>query len=179
MKCIYWILIVLLFLGCSTPKPIITSDINVTREITEEPRISEYKVAEPDSALIRALAQCDENNQLLITALDSVNGSRIQASFQATPTNDGIILDFQCKEDSLVAEIEVRDRTIRELREEKKTIEVPVPIPLSTKSFCSYAPGIASTLISPITSIPLLELFVGLLKRSWSPLRIYNSQDTS
>ncbi len=154
MKCIYWILIVLLFLGCSTPKPIITSDINVTREITEEPRISEYKVAEPDSALIRALAQCDENNQLLITALDSVNGSRIQASFQATPTNDGIILDFQCKEDSLVAEIEVRDRTIRELREEKKTIEVPIAIPLSKwETFCLVLGEIVVTIVTIVILI--------------------------
>ena len=154
MKCIYWILIVLLFLGCSTPKPIITSDINVTREITEEPRISEYKVAEPDSALIRALAQCDENNQLLITALDSVNGSRIQASFQATPTNDGIILDFQCKEDSLVAEIEVRDRTIRELREEKKTIEVAIPIPLSKwETFCLVLGKITIAIVTMVILI--------------------------
>ena len=59
MKRIYWTLIVLLLFGCKTPKPIVTSDINVTREITEELRIEERKVAEPDSALIRALAQCD------------------------------------------------------------------------------------------------------------------------
>ena len=136
MKRIYWTLIVLLLFGCNTPKPIVTSDINVTREITEEPRIEERKVAEPDSALIRALAQCDENNQLLITTLDSVNGSRIQANLQTTQTEDGgVIFDFQCKEDSLIAEIEVRDRTIRELREEKKT--VPVPIELSKwETFC-------------------------------------------
>ena len=136
MKRIYWTLIVLLLFGCNTPKPIVTSDINVTREITEESRIEERKVAEPDSALIRALAQCDENNQLLITTLDSVNGSRIQANLQTTQTEDGgVIFDFQCKEDSLIAEIEVRDRTIRELREEKKT--VPVPIELSKwETFC-------------------------------------------
>ena len=103
MKRIYWTLIVLLLFGCNTPKPIVTSDINVTREITEESRIEERKVAEPDSALIRALAQCDENNQLLITTLDSVNGSRIQANLQTTQTEDGgVIFDFQCKEDSLL-----------------------------------------------------------------------------
>lgn len=138
MKRIYWTLIVLLLFGCNTPKPIVTSDINVTREITEEPRIEERKVAESDSALIRALAQCDENNQLLITTLDSVNGSRIQANLQTTPTEDGgVVFDFQCKEDSLIAEIEVRDRTIRELREEKKTVPVPVPIELSKwETFC-------------------------------------------
>ena len=144
----------LLFFGCSTPKPIITSDINVTREITEEPRIVERKVAEPDSALIRALAQCDENNQLLITALDSVSGSRIQTTLQTTPTEGGVILDFQCKEDSLVAEIEVRDRTIRELREEKKTIEVPVPIPLSKwETFCLVLGKIAVAIVTIVILI--------------------------
>ena len=68
MKRIYWIIIVLLFFGCSTPKSVITSDINVTREITEEPRIVESKVAcsELHTMCTKLCAMCTPNESLCV-----------------------------------------------------------------------------------------------------------------
>ena len=70
----------MLVCSCSTGKQI-ASEVTTRQEVKEETRTEIKKVADPDSALIRALFECDENNKLLITALDSMQGGAAQTPF--------------------------------------------------------------------------------------------------
>lgn len=158
MKKSFIYILILLLIGCTTQRPpVIASSTTIERDTTEQTRIERKKVAEPDSAAYRALAECDENNRLLINALDSINGSRIKTNLKITedPKTGGAILDFTCREDSLMAEIEHLDRIIRELETNTNTVEKLVEKPLTEwQSFCMVLGKISFALI--ILSIIIL-----------------------
>lgn len=163
MKKLFPYILILLLVGCRTwpPTPtIVASSQTIERDTTEQTRIEVKKIAEPDSATYRALAECDENNRLLINAIDSINGSRIQANLKITedPVTGGAIIDFTCREDSLMAEIEHRDRIIRELETNTNTVEKIVEKPLTDwQSFCLVLGKIAFALV--VLSIIILIAF--------------------
>lgn len=147
----------MLVCSCSTGKQI-ASEVTTKQEVKEETRTETKKVADPDSALIRALFECDENNKLLITALDSMQGDRIKPSIDIKPNGDGsYMVDFTCNEDSLIAEIEHRDRIINNYKQEKQIVEVKVPIPLSKwESFCLVLGEIFIALLALIILITII-----------------------
>lgn len=149
--------------SCSTKKAV-ASDVSFIQEVKEETRIESTKVADADSALIRALFECDEQNRLLMSTLDSTEGERIKPSISVTQDeNGGYIVDFTCKEDSLIKEIEVRDKIINNLRQETNTIEVEVPIPLSNwESFCLV---LGKIVIGLLTLIILITIIIQVCKR--------------
>lgn len=162
MKKLFPYILILLLVGCRTwpPPTIVASSKTIERDTTEQTRIEEEKVAEPDSTAYRALAECDENNRLLINIIDSINGSRIQANLKITedPETGGAIIDFTCREDSLMAEIEHRDRIIRELETNTNTVEKIVEKPLTEwQSFCLVLGKIAFALV--VLSIIILIAF--------------------
>lgn len=163
MKKLFPYILILLLVGCRTWPPthtIVASSQTIERDTTEQTRIEVKKIAEPDSATYRALAECDENNRLLINAIDSINGSRIQANLKITedPVTGGAIIDFTCREDSLMAEIEHRDRIIRELETNTNIVEKIVEKPLTDwQSFCLVLGKIAFALV--VLSIIILIAF--------------------
>lgn len=105
----------------------------------------------PDSASVVAYLRCDSSFRVIVTQLSIANGKRIRAEFQVekltvengelkaengvlkSRLNDAetvfkppnveslTVLTINCKEDSLMQEIELRERTIRELSETKQT----------------------------------------------------------
>lgn len=82
-------------------------------------------VAPQDSASIKALFTCDSLNNALLNELSEKEGQRIKPSINLTKKEDGSIeVEFQCKEDSLQTEIEIREKIIEEQREIIQTLEV-------------------------------------------------------
>ena len=172
MKKLLPYILILLLVGCRTwpPTPsVIASNTVIERDTTEDTRIEERKVADADSAAYRALAECDENNRLLINALDSINGSRIKANLKITedPKTGGAIIDFTCREDSLMAEIEHRDRVIRELEKNTNIVEKIVEKPLTEwQSFCMVLGKISFALvILSIVILIVIKICKRLIKR--------------
>lgn len=74
-----------------------------------------------DSATIRALLHCSQDNELLIKRLSTHQGDNLEINIVANRVNDSTsLLVVDCKHDSLEHVIKIRDRTIRSLRESYK-----------------------------------------------------------
>lgn len=125
-------------------------------------------VAEADSAGARALFECDSTNQVLMNLLSTASGNRIEVNVTANRTNTGgLVVEFECKEDSLMAEIQLRDRVIKEQTEKIKTLEVEVEVekPLGKwDSFCIVLGyifmGCLALLIVTVIVITLCKIFM-------------------
>ena len=95
------------------------SEIEIVRDTTI--------ITEPDSATIRALFKCDSANNALLAELSERDGKRIDAGVYVKQNSDGsIAVEFNCKEDSLINEIQIRDKIISDLRKEKEVVRVEV-----------------------------------------------------
>lgn len=117
--------VIFIFRGCSSQKVIAeTSDVQRTeREIIRDTIVK----TEADSATIQALMECDSTNSVILRQLETQNGERIKPSAKITPKEDGtLMIQFDCKEDSLEHEIQVRDKIIEEMRNNVKVVEKEV-----------------------------------------------------
>lgn len=79
-------------------------------------------ITQPDSASMQALLHCDSAYNVVIDELTTLQGERIKAASSAKQTGGGLILKLDCKEDSLINEIQLRDSIISNF--EKQTVVV-------------------------------------------------------
>ena len=131
----YILLAIALLVGaCKTQQPPVMTDTStIERTEKEIPRDTVIK-EKPDSAAINALLVCDSLNNVLLKQLEVQSGDRIKPTINIVPQEDGTVkIAFECKEDSLRHEIQLRDKLIETLREQKK--EVPVYVEKPYKQF--------------------------------------------
>lgn len=111
------------FLSCSTPQGLhdTTEKIRTEREIIRDTTI----VTQADSATIRALMSCDSTNNVLLLALETEAGERIDPHVTLHQHENGtLLLQFDCKEDSLAYEIQLRDKVIEEMKSTTREVAV-------------------------------------------------------
>jgi len=105
-----------------------------------------------DSASIRALLECDSLNRVVMRELEIERGKRIVPTLKpiylpaatqgvSNGVSNQLLLEFDCKEDSLRHIIHVQDSIINRLR-----IERPEPIVIKEKGFVYYC-GVAFIVI--------------------------------
>lgn len=101
-----------LFVGCVPRGTVTSTRDSVFIERTIERRDTTYMVA-PDSAALRLLVECDSNFQAVVRELEVANGERINASAKYTNKGGALLVDVECKEDSLCVLVEQLRETIR------------------------------------------------------------------
>lgn len=113
----------LFLMSCKSPQPTVAGTTS-NRTETNYVRDTNITVAPEDSAAIKALIRCDSLNNALLTELSQKDGERIKPSLQLKQNEDGSLdIQFNCKEDSLQAEIELRDKVISEFQKETIVVE--------------------------------------------------------
>lgn len=111
----------LLMSSCRTCEPIIET---VEKQVTVKIHTRDTVITEkPDSASMRALLYCDSAYNVVLDELITMQGDRIETELEMERLrNGGLLLNMNCKEDSLRHEIQLRDSTITELQ--KQTVIV-------------------------------------------------------
>ena len=113
-----------LFIGCKINQPIV--------ETIEKEKIVEVHtrdtaiITKADSASIHALLKCDSAYNVVVGELTTMQGERIKASSNVQKQGKDLLLSLDCKEDSLVNEIQLRDSVIREFEKNTEIIQVKV-----------------------------------------------------
>lgn len=109
-----WLVIFMCFLlvGCVPRGTITSTRDSVFVERTIERHDTAYMVA-PDTAALRLLVECDSNFQAVVRELEVVNGERIKASAKTESSGGALLVDVECKEDSLRVLVEQLRETIR------------------------------------------------------------------
>lgn len=103
-------------------------------------------VVRPDSATVRALVHCDSTNRVLLDLLETVNGDRVNAGIHVKTHPDGsATLTVDCKADSLLMELQLRDREIERLQHETHTVLVPREMTWWQRAFIAI--GVLTTLL--------------------------------
>lgn len=73
-------------------------------------------ITKADSASLYALLRCDSANNVLLDALSITQGERINANTHTQVRPDGgLLIQFDCKEDSLAYVVHLQDSIIKEL----------------------------------------------------------------
>ena len=111
----------LLMTSCRTCEPIIETvdSVRIVNIYTRDTVITDR----PDSASMRALLHCDSAYNVILYELVTMQGDRIKTELEMERLrNGGLLLNMNCKEDSLRHEIQLRDSTITELQ--KQTVVV-------------------------------------------------------
>ena len=109
----------LCLVSCKTCTPIV--------ETVEKEKIVEIHtrdtaiITNPDSASIRALLHCDSAYNVVIDELNILQGWYINANAHTQHNNGGMIIEMDCKTDSLINEIQLRDSIIMSL---EKTTDI-------------------------------------------------------
>lgn len=105
----YTILFAALFTSCRCPECVTTTE---TERIVEVRTHDTTIVTEADSASIRALFRCDSAYNVVMYELVTIQGERIEASVNAQKQGKDLAISLDCKEDSLLTEIQLRDSII-------------------------------------------------------------------
>lgn len=111
----------LLMTSCRTCEPIIET---VEKQVIVKIHTRDTVITTtPDSARMRALLHCDSAYNVILDELVTIQGDRIETELEMERLrNGGLLLNMNCKEDSLHHEIQLRDSTITELQ--KNTVMV-------------------------------------------------------
>lgn len=123
-----WIVFALMYLyafllmsSCRTCEPIIETvdSVRIVNVHTRDTVITE----KPDSASMRALLYCDSAYNVILYELVTMQGDRIKTELEMERLHyGGLLLNMNCKEDSLHHELQLRDSTITEIK--KQTVVV-------------------------------------------------------
>lgn len=119
--------VMVLFSSCKTCVPVV--------ETIEKEKIVEVHtrdtaiVTKADSASIRALLYCDSAYNVVVDELAILQGWHINANAHTQQTNGGLVIEMDCKTDSLVNEIQLRDSVIREMEKHTQVVQVEVVKP--------------------------------------------------
>lgn len=133
-KCILYLIICVCVCACKTQP--IAQTVETVRVERETVRDTVLKFA-PDSASVRALLACDSLNNVIVIELERERGARIEPKVRKQRNESGgLVLQVDCKEDSLKAEIQIRDKYIEELK--SSTTQVPVRVRSGYDKFTSW-----------------------------------------
>lgn len=108
--------------ACKAPKPIVQTVevVKTEREIVRDTVVQ----IEPDSAMVRAWLECDSTNTVILKRLDTQAGERLKPTAKRYTTSGGMVLQVDCKEDSLKYELQVRDKIIEQMKTETTVVKV-------------------------------------------------------
>ena len=134
MLCLWLAAMLLLMVGCKTQQTPVITNTDITERTVQDVLRDTIIKEKPDSATITALFKCDSLNNVLLDEINTMQGDRIKPSINITKNDDGSVnVDFNCKEDSLQLEIQIRDKIIKELRTQKE--QVPIYIEKEQSQF--------------------------------------------
>ena len=153
--------IVACFGSCKTVAPCVPETItrdSVFVERTIERRDTTYMVA-PDSAAIRMLVECDSNNNAILAMLESELGKRINASAKSTNKGGALLVDVECREDSLRVLVEQLSETIRIMSAHKEVQVVKEKYIPRFAKFCYWWFGVSAFLLIAGAAIWLCKKF--------------------
>lgn len=154
---ILFAIIVLAFVGCKSQQPVV-KEIEVIRTVEIHHRDTTI-ITKADSASVRALLYCDSAYNVVLDQLVVLQGERINAETSIQHSGGSLILDLDCKEDSLENIIHLQDSIINELRNHTETVTVEVEKKQST--FLRNS-GIA---LWVILALLLLAIIAGIVLR--------------
>ena len=131
MRIILVILAVGLLFGCKTTQQVPIHDstsVTASETITEDPT---WTV--PAEAYWKLVFECDSNYEVLLRDYEYLNTGikdrvEIKEKIVYRPDNR-VVKQLSVDISALVDSIEVQNRTIEKLRNEKKTVEVPIEVP--------------------------------------------------
>lgn len=108
--------------ACTSQKPIVQTVevVKTEREIVRDTVVQ----IEPDSAMVRAWLECDSTNTVILKRLDTAVGERLKPTAKRYTTSGGMVLQVDCKENSLKYELQVRDKIIEQMKTETKIVKV-------------------------------------------------------
>lgn len=116
--------ILLFFVGCKTPQPIVQTEV---KEVVVEREVRDTIVTiAPDSASIKALLECDSAGNVLIKELQEAQGKNVALQAQLKNTDKGTTVVIDCKQDSLERVIALQNEKISELNNNKQTETIEV-----------------------------------------------------
>lgn len=108
------LIILLCFSSCKSQQPIV--------QTVEKERIVEIHtrdtaiITKADSASLQALLYCDSAYNVVVDELTTLQGERIKTSTKTQQTGKNVLLQVDCKEDSLRNVVQLKDKTIQELK---------------------------------------------------------------
>lgn len=113
--------------GCKTCQPIVET---IEKEKIVEVRTRDTAiVTKADSASIHALLHCDSAYNVVVDELSVLQGWYINANAHTHQTSEGLVIDMDCKTDSLINEIQMRDSIIHEMENHTSVQQVEVVKP--------------------------------------------------
>lgn len=145
--------------GC-VPRGTITStrdSIFVERTIE---RLDTAYIVEPDTAALRLLVECDSNFQAVVRELEVANGERINASAKATNNGGALLVDVECKEDSLRVLVEQLRETIRTTSAHKEVQVVKEKYIPQFSKFTMWWFGITAAILLAIAAVKIYSKFI-------------------
>lgn len=97
------------FGGCRCPECVTTTEVEKVVKVVERDTTI---VTKADSASVSALLKCDSAYNVVLFELVSIQGERIKAQANTKKQGKDLALTLNCKEDSLLTEIQLRDSII-------------------------------------------------------------------
>ena len=154
------ILIIIVFASCKTSHPITVPIHDSTSLIVTEDITDTYTWTNPDSILFRFAIECDSNYNALLKQYYELN-SRIESEVIIEPivrwkTDGTKVNQLLFSISGYIDSIAMRDRTIYQLRNEKKYVEVPYPVLTEVK----FAPRWIKWIVAIFFVENLLILFL-------------------
>lgn len=157
-----WLLVFMCFVlvGCVPRGTVTSTRDSVFVERTIERHDTAYMV-EPDTAALRLLVECDSNFQAVVRELEVANGERINASAKATNRLGGVLLvDVECKEDSLRVLVEQLRETIRTASAHKEVQVVKEKYIPKFAKFTMWWFGITAAILLAIAAVKIYSRFI-------------------
>ena len=143
------------FSSCRCPECVTTSE---TEHIVEVRTHDTTIVTEADSASIRALFRCDSAYNVVMYELVTMQGERIEASVNAQKHGKDLAISLDCKEDSLLHELQLRDSIISTTTHNTTIIrEKYVP---GYYKFCSWGFWILLVVLIIIGAIKAVKIYL-------------------
>lgn len=156
-----WLVIFMCFVlvGCVPRGTITSTRDSVFVERTIERRDTAYMVA-PDTAALRLLVECDSNFQAVVRELEVANGERIKASAKTESSGGALLVDVECKEDSLRVLVEQLRETIRTMSAHQEVQVVKEKYIPSFAKFTMWWFGITAAILLAIAAVKIYSKFI-------------------
>lgn len=119
-------------------------------------------IIEADSAFYYALLQCRDGKVEIEKILAEINGKRTQIKASVDKNN---VLKIQCLNDSLLHEIEIRDKIIENIKQSTKRVEIPVDKRSGFERFVDSFSGLLFAILAGVIGVMLI--FWALFKRKF------------
>lgn len=110
--------------SCKSPQPIMQTEV---KEVIVEREVRDTIVTiAPDSAIIKALLECDSAGNVLIRELQEEQGKNVKLQLSLEQASGNGVVTVECKQDSLERVIALQNEKIKELSNNKQveTVEV-------------------------------------------------------